>query len=166
MKLNKKGFAVSTMLYGLLFSAVAVFYVIVSVVSNQEQVNDNLVNDLRDKLANNTVISQETDIKTTIDGFSSTIITIASLEEKVLNITLTNDLEEEILYKMYYEVIYGTGNIIVNSTSETKGNMNGLKTLTLTLRNQDTSYTTINIKTKGAYVGDVITLDENQKEFV
>ena len=33
--MNKKGFAISTMLYGLIFVTIAVFYLILSVVSNR-----------------------------------------------------------------------------------------------------------------------------------
>ncbi|MBQ8472224.1 MAG: hypothetical protein IJ501_01830 [Bacilli bacterium] len=50
MKLNKKGFAVSTMLYGLIFTTIAIFYLIIAVVSDRNQVNTDFVNDVRQEL--------------------------------------------------------------------------------------------------------------------
>ncbi len=52
MRLNKKGFAISTMLYGLIFVTIAVFYLIVIIVSNRNQVNTNYVNEVREELNN------------------------------------------------------------------------------------------------------------------
>lgn len=52
MKLNKKGFAISTMLYGLVFTTIAIFYMIIAVVSDRNQVNTNFVNEVRDELRN------------------------------------------------------------------------------------------------------------------
>ena len=48
--MNKKGFAISTMLYGLVFVTIAVFYLIISIVANRNQANDNFVNDIREEL--------------------------------------------------------------------------------------------------------------------
>ena len=50
MKLNKKGFAVSTMLYGLVFVTVAIFYLIINIVAARNEINDNFVNDVRTEL--------------------------------------------------------------------------------------------------------------------
>ena len=50
MKLNKKGFAVSTMLYGLIFTTIAIFYMIIAVVSDRNQVNTDFVNEVREEL--------------------------------------------------------------------------------------------------------------------
>ena len=50
MKLNKKGFAVSTMLYGLIFTTIAIFYLIIAVVSDRNQVNTDFVNEVREQL--------------------------------------------------------------------------------------------------------------------
>lgn len=50
MKLNKKGFAISTMLYGLVFATVAIFYMIITIVSDRNQVNSNFVNEIRQEL--------------------------------------------------------------------------------------------------------------------
>ena len=52
MKLNKKGFAISTMLYGLVFVTIAVFYMIIAYVSNRAETNDNLVNQIRNQINN------------------------------------------------------------------------------------------------------------------
>jgi len=52
MKLNKKGFAISTMVYGLIFVTIAVLYLILAIVSNREQTNTNFVNDIREELEN------------------------------------------------------------------------------------------------------------------
>ena len=48
--MNKKGFAISTMLYGLIFVTIAVFYLIISIVANRNQTNNNFVNDVREEL--------------------------------------------------------------------------------------------------------------------
>lgn len=52
MKLNKKGFAVSTMLYGLIFTTIAIFYLIITVVADRNQVNTDFVNEVREELNN------------------------------------------------------------------------------------------------------------------
>lgn len=52
MGLNKKGFAISTMLYGLIFVTIAVFYLIVSIVSDRNEVNTNYVKEIREELSN------------------------------------------------------------------------------------------------------------------
>ena len=52
MNLNKKGFAVSTMLYGLIFTTIAIFYMIIAVVSDRNQVNADFVNEIRQELNN------------------------------------------------------------------------------------------------------------------
>ena len=49
---NNKGFAISTMLYGLIFVTVAIFYMIVTVVSDRNQTNADFVNEVRDQLSN------------------------------------------------------------------------------------------------------------------
>ena len=48
--MNKKGFAISTMLYGLVFVTIAVFYLILAIVSNRNQTNDNFVSEVREEL--------------------------------------------------------------------------------------------------------------------
>lgn len=50
MKVNKKGFAISTMLYGLIFITIAVFYLIISIVLNRQQTNTNYVEEVREEL--------------------------------------------------------------------------------------------------------------------
>ncbi len=55
MKLNKKGFAISTMLYGLVFVTVAVFYLVISIVSGREESKTEHVEKIREEL-NNLVI--------------------------------------------------------------------------------------------------------------
>lgn len=50
MKLNKKGFAISTMLYGLIFITIAIFYLIIGIVANRTQDNNNFTNDVREEL--------------------------------------------------------------------------------------------------------------------
>ena len=52
MKLNKKGFAISTMLYGLIFVTLAVFYLIISIVMNRQQANVNYTEEVREELNN------------------------------------------------------------------------------------------------------------------
>ena len=50
MKLNKKGFAISTMLYGLVFVTIAMFYLIISIVSSRNKANDDYVSTIRSEL--------------------------------------------------------------------------------------------------------------------
>ena len=50
--MNKKGFAISTILYGLVFLTVAIFYMIIAVVSNRNEDNNNFVNEVRKELSN------------------------------------------------------------------------------------------------------------------
>ena len=52
MKLNKKGFAISTMLYGLIFVTLSVFYMIIAYVSTRNDTNNNLVNEIRNQINN------------------------------------------------------------------------------------------------------------------
>lgn len=56
--MNKKGFAVSTMLYGLIFVTVAIFYTIIAVVSNRNQTNTDFVNSVREELNNLVIINK------------------------------------------------------------------------------------------------------------
>ena len=48
--MNKKGFAISTMLYGLIFITIAIFYMIMAIVSKRTETNNNFVQDVRDEL--------------------------------------------------------------------------------------------------------------------
>ena len=48
--MNKKGFAISTMLYGLIFVTIAVFYLILAIVMNRNQANDDFVEEVRNEL--------------------------------------------------------------------------------------------------------------------
>ncbi len=50
MKLNKKGFAISTMLYGIIFVAITVFYLIITIVSNRNTNNTNFTDEIRSQL--------------------------------------------------------------------------------------------------------------------
>ena len=52
MNLNKKGFAISTMLYGLIFVTIAIFYMIIAVANSRNEVNTNYVNEIREELSN------------------------------------------------------------------------------------------------------------------
>ena len=51
--MNKKGFAISTMVYGLIFVTIAVLYLVLAIVSSREQNNTNFVNNIREELENN-----------------------------------------------------------------------------------------------------------------
>lgn len=51
MKKNKKGFAISTMLYGLIFITIAIFYMIITIVADRNQVNTEFVNEIREELS-------------------------------------------------------------------------------------------------------------------
>ena len=51
MKKNKKGFAISTILYGLIFLSVAIFYMIVGIVSNRNSDNYEFVKEIREELS-------------------------------------------------------------------------------------------------------------------
>lgn len=51
MKINKKGFAISTMLYGLIFITIAIFYMIINIVSDRNQTNTQFVNEVREELS-------------------------------------------------------------------------------------------------------------------
>lgn len=48
--MNKKGFAISTMLYGLVFVTIAVFYLILAIVGNRNEANNNFVQEVREQL--------------------------------------------------------------------------------------------------------------------
>lgn len=50
MKINKKGFAISTILYGLIFLSVAIFYMIIKIVDAETTANDNFVDGVRTEL--------------------------------------------------------------------------------------------------------------------
>ena len=50
--MNKKGFAISTMLYGLIFVTIAVFYLILAIAANRNQTNNNFVEEIREQLQN------------------------------------------------------------------------------------------------------------------
>lgn len=50
MKNNNKGFAISTMLYGLIFVTIAIFYMIIGIVANRNQTNTDFVNEIREEL--------------------------------------------------------------------------------------------------------------------
>lgn len=50
MKLNNKGFAISTMLYGLVFVTIAVFYLILNIMGNRQQNNAAYVEKVREEL--------------------------------------------------------------------------------------------------------------------
>lgn len=50
--MNKKGFAISTMLYGLIFITIAVFYLIITIESNRIETNSNIVEEIREQLDN------------------------------------------------------------------------------------------------------------------
>lgn len=52
MKKNNKGFAISTMLYGLIFITIAIFYMIIQVVGDRNQTNIDFVNEVREELEN------------------------------------------------------------------------------------------------------------------
>lgn len=48
--MNKKGFAISTMLYGLVFVTIAVFYLILAIVGKRNDANNNYVQTIREQL--------------------------------------------------------------------------------------------------------------------
>lgn len=50
MKLNKRGFAISTMLYGLIFVTIAVFYLILKFEADRNQANVNYIDNVRAEL--------------------------------------------------------------------------------------------------------------------
>lgn len=50
MKINKRGFAVSTMLYGLIFLTIAVFYMIIKLENTRQIDNKNYVEEVRNSL--------------------------------------------------------------------------------------------------------------------
>lgn len=52
MKKNNKGFAISTMLYGLIFITIAIFYMIIQIVGDRNQTNIDFVNEVREELEN------------------------------------------------------------------------------------------------------------------
>ena len=47
---NKKGFAISTMIYGLVFVTIAVFYLIIAIEANRHQNNTNFVEEVREQI--------------------------------------------------------------------------------------------------------------------
>ena len=50
MNLNKKGFAISTMLYGLVFVTIAIFYLIIAMVSGRHETNEEYTESVRSEL--------------------------------------------------------------------------------------------------------------------
>ena len=50
MKINKNGFAVSTMLYGIIFVTIAIFYLIIGIVANRNEDNSSYVENIREEL--------------------------------------------------------------------------------------------------------------------
>lgn len=54
--MNKKGFAISTMLYGLVFVTIAVFYLILSIVGKRNDSNYNYVQEVREQLQDGLII--------------------------------------------------------------------------------------------------------------
>ena len=50
MKLKRNGFAISTMLYGLIFVTIAVFALILLIVASRQQTNTNYVEEVREEL--------------------------------------------------------------------------------------------------------------------
>ena len=48
--MNKKGFAISTMLYGLVFVTIAVFYLILAIVGKRNDAKNNYVQTIREQL--------------------------------------------------------------------------------------------------------------------
>ena len=55
-KMNKKGFAISTMLYGLVFVTIAVFYLILAIVGKRNDSKDNYVQTIREQLQDSFII--------------------------------------------------------------------------------------------------------------
>ena len=47
---NKKGFAISTMLYGLVFVTIAIFYMIITLVGDRYEDNNTIVEEVRTQL--------------------------------------------------------------------------------------------------------------------
>ena len=50
--MNKNGFAISTMLYGLIFITIAVFYLLLSIISNRHENVTNYANEAREDIKN------------------------------------------------------------------------------------------------------------------
>jgi len=55
--MNKKGFAISTMLYGLVFVTIAVFYLILAIVGKRNDSKDNYVQTIREQLQDSFIIN-------------------------------------------------------------------------------------------------------------
>ena len=81
MKNNKKGFAISTMLYGLVFVTIAVFYLIVAIVGNRNQANTLYVDEIRESLKN---------ISNIIITFDNNFLSNDIYGAKPLNVSLYN----------------------------------------------------------------------------
>ena len=58
MRLNKRGFAISTMLYGLIFVTIAVFYLIIAIISGRQQSNTDHVENIRQELKDLVIITK------------------------------------------------------------------------------------------------------------
>jgi len=96
--------------------------------------------------------------------YPNNLITLASGQAKTLNLSLFNNAKQDVLYKIYYTVKNGTGEIIgTNTTANLSGTMNTSKDMELTIVNPTDETMTIQLGVKGALEG-TITLDENQKE--
>ncbi len=54
--MNKKGFAISTMLYGLVFVTIAVFYLIIAIVGKRNDAKNNFVQEIRNQIKESFII--------------------------------------------------------------------------------------------------------------
>ena len=57
-KINKDGFAISTMLYGLIFVTIAIFYLILALVANRQETNSNFVESVREELLDKSIVKK------------------------------------------------------------------------------------------------------------
>jgi len=96
--------------------------------------------------------------------YPNNIITLASGASKTLNLSLFNNAKQDVLYKIYYTVNSGEGEIIgTNTTDNLNGTMNTSKAMELTIVNPTDETLTIQLGVKGAIDG-LINLEEGQKE--
>ena len=105
------------------------------------------------------------DITTKIDGYSTPTITLAKGASTTVKVNLTNNLNRDIAYKMYYKLTSGSNTFNVKTdedfeTNKVEGVMNGSRSINLTFTNTGSSSLTLSLGTKGGVKGFEVELDQ------
>lgn len=103
------------------------------------------------------------DINVSITGYSNSTISLSGGEKKDITVNLTNDLDIEVTYKMYYEILSGNSDIVVASIENFDDNilggvMKSSKEINLILENKGINPVTISFGCEGGVVGHELIL--------